>query len=186
MMASSICSSPAMARQFSITIKATGRLTDVTAKAGIQVEGWSISSAWLDYDRDGCVDLFVGRYVKFDPSTAITTPPTTIPDRSTMRRIPTPFPQQLQRHIHRRERQVAAYKGRAMGVTAADYDGDGYPDIYVANDKTENFLFHNKRDGTFEEVAGDLGVAYGQNGESTSAMGPVLADSMAMGGSISG
>jgi hypothetical protein len=63
-----------------------------------------------------------------------------------------------------------------MGVTAADYDDDGYPDIYVANDKTENFLFHNKHDGTFEEVAGDLGVAYGQNGESTSAMGPVFAD----------
>ena len=42
-----------------------------------------------------------------------------------------------------------------MGVTAADFDGDGYPDIYVANDKTENFLFHNKHDGTFEEIAGD-------------------------------
>jgi len=63
-----------------------------------------------------------------------------------------------------------------MGATAADYDGDGYPDIYVSNDKTENFLFHNKHDGTFQEVAGDLGVAYGQNGESTSAMGPVFAD----------
>jgi hypothetical protein len=63
-----------------------------------------------------------------------------------------------------------------MGVTAADYDGDGYPDIFVANDKTENFVFHNKGDGTFEEVGADLGVAYGQNGEMTSAMGPVLAD----------
>ena len=50
---------------------------------------------------------------------------------------------------------IGAYKGRTMGVTAADYDGDGYPDIYVANDKTENFLFHNKQDGTFEEIAGD-------------------------------
>ena len=63
-----------------------------------------------------------------------------------------------------------------MGVTAADFDGDGYPDIYVANDRTENFLFHNKQDGTFEEIAVDAGVAYGQNGESTSAMGPVFAD----------
>ena len=71
---------------------------------------------------------------------------------------------------------IGAYKGRTMGVTAADFDGDGYPDIYVANDKTENFLFHNKHDGTFEEIAGELGVAYGQNGESTSAMGPVFAD----------
>jgi hypothetical protein len=71
---------------------------------------------------------------------------------------------------------IAAFKGRTMGVTAADFDGDGYPDIYVANDKTENFLFHNKRDGTFEEIAVEAGAAFGQNGESTSAMGPVLAD----------
>ena len=63
-----------------------------------------------------------------------------------------------------------------MGVTTGDFDGDGYPDIYVANDRTENFLFHNKKDGTFEEIAVDAGVAYGQNGESTSAMGPVFAD----------
>jgi hypothetical protein len=63
-----------------------------------------------------------------------------------------------------------------MGVTAADFDGDGYPDIYVANDKTENFLFHNKGDGTFEEIAVDAGVAFGQNGEMTSAMGPVFFD----------
>jgi hypothetical protein len=71
---------------------------------------------------------------------------------------------------------MGAFKGRTMGVTAADFDGDGYPDIYVANDKTENFLFRNKHDGTFEEIAGDAGVAYGQNGEMTSAMGPVFAD----------
>ena len=71
---------------------------------------------------------------------------------------------------------IAAFKGRTMGVTAGDFDGDGYPDIYVANDKTENFLFHNKHDGTFEEIALDAGAAFGQNGESTSAMGPVFFD----------
>jgi hypothetical protein len=63
-----------------------------------------------------------------------------------------------------------------MGVTAADFDNDGWDDIYVANDRTENFLFHNKHDGTFEEIANDTGTAYGQNGESTSSMGPVFAD----------
>jgi hypothetical protein len=61
-------------------------------------------------------------------------------------------------------------------VTAADFDNDGWADVYVSNDKTENFLFHNKHDGTFEEIAGDLGVAYGQNGEMTSSMGPTFAD----------
>ena len=63
-----------------------------------------------------------------------------------------------------------------MGATGADFDLDGYPDIYVANDKTENFLFHNAGNGTFQEIALPAGVAYGQNGESTSAMGPVFAD----------
>src|SRR5581483_10554856 len=63
-----------------------------------------------------------------------------------------------------------------MGVTAADFDLDGYPDIYVANDKSENFLFHNEHNATFKEIALPAGVAYGQNGENTSAMGPVFAD----------
>ena len=156
-----------------------GTFTDVSAKAGIQVEGWSISSAWLDYERDGCVDLFVGRYVKFDPKYRNFYAADNYAG-------PLDYAADTNRLYHNNcdgtftdvsvKAAIGAYKGRTMGVTAADYDGDGFPDIYVANDKTENFLFHNKRDGTFEEVAGDLGVAYGQNGESTSAMGPVLAD----------
>jgi hypothetical protein len=71
---------------------------------------------------------------------------------------------------------IGAYVGRTMGVTAADFDGDGWDDIYVANDRTENFLFHNKHDGTFEEIANETGTAFGQNGEATSSMGPVFAD----------
>ncbi len=63
-----------------------------------------------------------------------------------------------------------------MGATAADFDLDGYPDIYVANDKTENFLFHNEGNGTFKEIAVSAGVAYGQSGENTSAMGPIFLD----------
>src|SRR6266498_2962014 len=156
-----------------------GTFADVTEKAAIHVEGWSISSAWLDYDRDGCVDLLVGRYVKFDPTY-----------RAFYAADNYPGPLDYEGESNRLYRNncngtftdvtgksgIGAYKGRTMGVTAADYDGDGYPDIYVSNDKTENFLFRNKRDGTFEEVASDLGVAYGQNGESTSSMGPVFTD----------
>jgi enediyne biosynthesis protein E4 len=152
---------------------------DVTAKSGIREEGWSISSAWLDYDRDGCIDLFVGRYVKFDPKYRNYYAADNYPG-------PLDYEADSNRLYHNNcngtftdvsgKSGIAAYKGRTMGVTAADFDGDGYPDIYVANDKTENFLFRNKRDGSFEETAGDLGVAYGQNGEMTSAMGPIFAD----------
>lgn len=156
-----------------------GTFEDVTAKAGIKVDGWSISSAWLDYDRDGCVDLFVGRYVQFDPKYRNFYAADNYPG-------PLDYEGTTNKLYHNNcdgtftdvteKSGIGAYKGRTMGVTAADFDGDGYPDIYVANDKTENFLFHNKHDGTFEEVAVDAGVAYGQNGESTSAMGPVFAD----------
>jgi hypothetical protein len=156
-----------------------GTFEDVTEKAGIKVAGWTISSAWLDYDRDGCVDLFVGRYVKFDPKYRAFYPADNYPG-------PLDYEADTNLLFHNNcngtftdvseKAGITAYKGRTMGVTAFDYDGDGYPDIYVSNDKTENFLFHNKRNGTFEEIATDLGVAYGQNGESTSSMGPVFAD----------
>jgi enediyne biosynthesis protein E4 len=156
-----------------------GTFTDVTAKAGIHVDGWSISSAWLDYDRDGCVDLFVGRYVKFDPRYRTFYPADNYPG-------PLDYEPMTNRLYHNNcngtftdvtdASGIGAYKGRLMGATAADFDGDGWPDIYISNDKTENFLFRNQHNGTFEEVAGDLGVAYGQNGEMTSSMGPVFAD----------
>jgi len=151
----------------------------VTAKAGIKVDGWPISSAWLDYDRDGCVDLFVGRYVKFDPQYRAFYPADNYPG-------PLDYEPDTNRLYHNNcngtftdvtdKSGIGALKGRAMGVTAADFDGDGYPDIYVANDKTESYLFRNKHDGTFEEIAANLGAAYGQNGEMSSAMGPVFAD----------
>jgi enediyne biosynthesis protein E4 len=159
--------------------RGNGSFEDITAKSGIREEGWSISSAWLDYDRDGCVDLFVGRYVKFDPKYRNYYAADNYPG-------PLDYEADSNRLYHNNcngtftdvsgRSGIAAYKGRTMGVTASDFDGDGYPDIYVANDKTENFLFHNKRDGSFEEKASDLGVAYGQNGEMTSAMGPIFAD----------
>jgi enediyne biosynthesis protein E4 len=159
--------------------KGDGTFEDVSKKAGINVERWSISSTWLDYDRDGCVDLFVGRYVQFDPKYRAFYPADNYPG-----------PLDYEGDTNRLYRNscngtftdvtdksgIGAFKGRTMGVTSADFDGDGWSDIYVANDKTENFLFHNKHDGTFEEIATESDVAYGQNGESTSAMGPVFAD----------
>jgi len=156
-----------------------GTFTDVTAKAGIKVDGWAISSTWLDYDKDGCVDLFVGRYVKFDPKYRNYYAADNYPG-------PLDYEGETNKLFHNNcdgtftdvseKSGISAAIGRTMGVTAADFDGDGWPDIYVANDKTENFLFRNKHDGTFEEIATDAGVAYGQDGEATSSMGPVFAD----------
>jgi hypothetical protein len=156
-----------------------GHFTDVTAKAGIKVDGWAISSTWLDYDKDGCTDLFVGRYVKFDPKYHAYYAPDGYPG-------PLDYAGDTNKLYHNNcngtftdvtdKSGIGAYVGRTMGVTAADFDNDGWDDIYVSNDRTENFLFHNKHDGTFEEIGSDTGTAYGQNGESTSSMGPVFAD----------
>lgn len=156
-----------------------GSFTDVSKKAGINVDGWSISSTWLDYDRDGCLDLFVGRYVKFDPKYR---------KFYAADNYPGPLDYEGDTNVIYRNNcnatftdvseksGLGAFKGRTMGVSASDFNDDGWPDIYVANDKTENFLFLNKHDGTFDEIASDAEVAYGQHGESTSAMGPVFAD----------
>jgi len=147
-----------------------GHFTDVTEKAGIHVD---------DYDRDGCLDLFVGRYVKFDPKYRAYYAADNYPG-------PLDYEGETNKLYHNNcngtftdvteKSGIGAYVGRTMGVTAADFDGDGWTDIYVANDRTENFLFHNRHDGTFEEIANDAGAAYGQNGENTGAMGPVVAD----------
>jgi hypothetical protein len=159
--------------------KGDGTFEDVTAKAGIKVDGWSTGSTWLDYDRDGCVDLFIGRYVKFDPAYRMYYAADNYPG-------PLDYEAETNRLYHNScngtftdvtdKSGVGAFKGRTMGATSADFDNDGWPDIYVANDKTENFLFLNKHDGTFAEIAVDADVAYGQNGESTSAMGPSFVD----------
>jgi hypothetical protein len=159
--------------------KGNGTFEDVTEKAGVRIPGWSIGAAWLDYDRDGCLDVFIGRYVKFDPEYRSYYAADNYPG-------PLDYEPETNVLLHNNcngtfsdvsaASGIARLKGRAMGVTAADFDQDGYPDIYVANDKTENFLFHNQKNGTFKEIALPAGVAYGQNGENTSAMGPVFHD----------
>ena len=145
-----------------------------SAKLGSLLEGTGGGCVWFDYNNDGKPDLYVvsGRPLEDGMH----------PYPLKQKPVDPPH-----NHLYRNDGNgkftdvseksgISAVVGRTMGVAAADFDGDGYPDIYVANDRTENFLFHNKKDGTFEEIAVDAGVAYGQNGESTSAMGPVFAD----------
>ena len=156
-----------------------GTFTDVTEKAGIKVDGWSISSTWLDYNHSGCLSLFIGRYVDFDPKYRNYYAADNYPG-------PLDYPGTTNRLFRNNcdgtftdvseQSGIAASIGRTMGVTAADFTGSGWDDIYVANDSTQNFLFHNNGNGTFKEIAEDAGVAYGQDGEATSSMGPVAAD----------
>jgi enediyne biosynthesis protein E4 len=156
-----------------------GTFTDVTTKAGIKVDGWSISSTWLDYNHSGCLSLFIGRYVDFDPKYrnyyAADNYPGPLDYAGTTNQL---FRNNCDGTFTDVSAQsgIAASIGRTMGVTAADFTGDGWDDIYVANDSTQNFLFHNNGNGTFKEIAEDAGVAYGQDGEATSSMGPVAAD----------
>ncbi|MGA2481804.1 MAG: CRTAC1 family protein [Candidatus Acidiferrales bacterium] len=157
-----------------------GTFTDVTEKAGVQNNHFGVGAAFVDYDRDGRLDLFVGNYLKFDPNAR--------KPYYTAEAFPGPLDYEgdANRLFHNNgdgtftdvsERAgVANPAGRAMGVTVGDYDNDGWPDIYIANDQMESYLYHNNHDGTFTNVALDLNVAFGANGESPSSMGPIFGD----------
>lgn len=159
-----------------------GTFTDVTAKAGVAAGGWSASAGFFDYDNDGNLDLFVARYLGWTPETSKTCGRVADP----MYCPPGEFPPTT--NILYRNRGdgtfenvsaasgIAAKKGHGLGVAFADYDGDGFTDIFVANDATEQFLFHNNGNGTFTEVALDSGAALTSSGKMPSGMGVVFQD----------
>ena len=165
-----------------------GTFEDVTAKA--HLEGlephygklWSDSAAWVDVDNDGWLDLFVTNYVQWDPKME---PRCGTPDHP-LYCDPSAYhgtPDQLFRNNHdgtftdiTQSSGIGAYIGRGMGVAIADYDGDGLPDIFVANDTVPNFLFHNLGHGKFEEVAMLAGVALNDNGRPVASMGADFRD----------
>jgi len=156
-----------------------GTFTDITAKAGVTNPTFGTGAAFLDYDHDGRLDLFVGNYLKYDPASRQFYSAQQYPG-------PLEYAPETNRLFHNNgdgtfsdvsaASGISAQPGRAMGVTVGDYDGDGWPDIYVANDTMASFLYHNNRDGTFTDVAAEMGAAYGQNGEASTAMGPVFGD----------
>ena len=157
-----------------------GTFTDVTEKAGVQNNRWGIGAAFVDYDRDGKLDLFVGNYLKFDPKVK------KVFYSAEAFAGPLDYEGDSNRLFHNNgdgtftdvsERAgIANPPGRAMGVTVGDFDGDGWPDLYAANDQMESYLYHNNHDGTFTNVALEQNVAYGTNGDTPSAMGPIFAD----------
>jgi enediyne biosynthesis protein E4 len=158
-----------------------GTFTDVTAKAGVAAGGWSCSAGFFDYDNDGHLDLFVTRYMEWDTKHSkicggewkTYCPPGEFPATTNIlyrNRGDGTFEDVSQRS------GISALKGRSLGVAFADYDDDGFTDIYVTNDGMRQFLFHNNGDGTFTERALEAGTALTADGKPLSGMGTVFQD----------
>jgi hypothetical protein len=159
-----------------------GTFTDVTAKAGVAAGGWSASAGFLDYDNDGHLDLFVTRYLDWTPEKSKTCGRIAEP----MYCPPGEFASTTSILYHNRgdgtfedvsaASGISAKPGHGLGVAFADYDGDGFTDIFVANDAIEQFLWHNNGNGTFTEVALNSGAALSSTGKKLSGMGVVFQD----------
>jgi enediyne biosynthesis protein E4 len=158
-----------------------GTFTDVTEKAGVAAGGWSESAGFFDYDNDGKLDLFVTRYMEWDLAHSKDCGGnfhTYCP--------PGEFPRTTNILYHNRgdgtfedvsERSgVAAKRGKGLGVAFADYDNDGFADIFVANDGMQQYLFHNNGNGTFTELGLDAGAGLSSDGGPLSGMGVVFQD----------
>ena len=150
------------------------KFEDVTEKAGVGGGGFSAGAAWADYDRDGNVDLFVARYVSTDVHH--------LPDPKTRRykgvlvELPDGMPGDTDLLYRNRGdgtfEEVSKKAGvsnpqnlHGMGVVWGDYDGDGWPDLFVTNDGSYNYMFHNLRNGTFDEIGLASGTASGTDGQ---------------------
>jgi hypothetical protein len=159
-----------------------GTFTDVTDEAGVAGGGWSTSAAFVDYDNDGRLDLVVARYMKWDFSDlwcgehlegyrSYCHPDIFQPETVLL------YHNEDGHHFKEVSRQAGlTMPGKGLGVAVTDYDRDGYPDIFIANDAMQEFLFHNKRNGTFEEVALESEIAVDGDGGTYSGMGVDFAD----------
>jgi hypothetical protein len=157
-----------------------GAFTDVSKKSGLDNPCWGLHAVWFDYNNDGYLDVYVANYLKYDDGK--------FRDFYPAAGYPGPLsysgePDALYRNngdgtFTDVTKQAGLYKpdGRAMSVTASDFRNLGLLDIFVANDAMENFYFENQGNGTFIEKALEMGVAYGENGQGVSNMGPVVGD----------
>ena len=168
-----------------------GTFTDVTAQAGLVAPKgrWSAGCTWLDYNRDGLLDLFISEYLEFDLKTA---PLPGMAENCNWKGIAVNCgPKGLPTGRNRLYRNLGGGKfadvsdesgiGKTrnrygMTAVAADFDNDGWPDIFVACDSTASVLYKNRHDGTFEDVALSAGVAYNEDGREQAGMGVALGD----------
>ncbi len=168
-----------------------GTFTDVSAKAGVAGSGktWGTGCAFLDYDRDGRLDLMVANYVDFDLSAAPAPGdrPSCIWKGVPVMCGPQGLPGAKNILYHNRgdgtfedvttRARIDQTTGHyAFSVTTLDFDDDGWPDIFVACDSTPSILYHNNRDGTFTDVAITAGAAFNEDGRAQAGMGSTVAD----------
>jgi len=162
---------------------------DVTDKAGVRVGGFSTGAAWADYDRDGNVDLFVSRYVHVDMDHL---PEFGSTQFCRFKGIPVqcgPWGMIGESHFLFRNRGDGTFEDVSkkaglsnpnlyygLGATWGDYDNDGWPDLYVADDTTPNYLYHNNHDGTFTDVGMLSGTALSGDGRAEGSMGVDFGD----------
>jgi hypothetical protein len=160
-----------------------GRFRDVTVQAGLtgvdpkRGKMWAVSAGWFDYDNDGWLDLFVSNYVAWDPKTE---PSCGIPGNPIYCH-PNDYPGLVNQLFHNNHdgtftdvseaSGIGRYVGKGMGVAFADFDGDGFTDIFVANDSVRSLLFRNQGDGTFKEIGLEAGVALREDGSPVAGMG---------------
>jgi hypothetical protein len=167
-----------------------GTFTDVSQKAGVAGKGtrWNTGCAFIDYDRDGRLDLFVANYIDMDLATAPVPESGPCLYKGVMVACGPPGLQGGKNILYHNNgdgtfSDVSAAAGifRAngtygLGVLTADFDNDGWPDIYVANDSTASALYHNKKNGTFEDIAIEAGCALSPDGKPQAGMGVSAAD----------
>ena len=165
-----------------------GTFKDVTEAAGLARPDpkygtlWAVAAAFLDYDRDGRLDLFVSNYCVWDPAREPLCGDPAAPDYCHPKQY-----EGLPGSLFHNEGNgtfadasassgIRAHVGKGMGIAVADYDDDGFPDLFVANDTMPSFLFLNNRNGTFTESAFERAVAFGERAEAVSGMGADAGD----------
>jgi len=155
-----------------------GTFTDVSKESRTDDRGWSISAAFVDYDRDGWLDLFVGNYVNWSPANNIHC----FSMSGSLDYCPPHVYRAQPSHLYHNNRDgtftdvtvqagLSREYGPALGVSTADFNNDGWIDIYVANDGQPNQLWINQHDGTFKNTALLAGAALSPEGEAKSSMG---------------
>jgi hypothetical protein len=166
-----------------------GKFEDVTESAGVagSDQEWGTSCAWLDYDNDGDLDLFVCNYVRWSPEIDRRLDCTLdgkLPAYCRVAAFDGTFPYLYRNdgggkftdvteaaQLQIRNRDTGVPVAKSLGVVPVDLDGDGWLDLVIANDSVQNFLFHNLRNGTFEELGQAKGIAFDSEGRARGAMG---------------